>query len=134
MAAKLESQAQRHRLEGFTRGIALALGVGVDSSPSDASLTAMVCERVALAQSTESILCEMQDKDTGLRVKLADVKSERNESIRQIAVLKHELAGLKEDLKFAKSMGFVRGSVPKGTIIKDNTTLSQYVLGKRSDL
>ena len=76
----------------------------------------------------------MQEQDTALRIKLSDVKRIRNDSIQQIAVLKHEIAGLKEDLKFAQRQGYVRGSVPKCTAIRDNTTLSKFVLGRRSDV
>ena len=139
MAAKLDSlthqnEANRHRIDGFTRSIALALGVGADPPPSDASLVAMICQCTSLAQSTKSSVCAMQDQEQALRIKLSDVKRVRNDSIAQIAALKHEITGLKEDLKYAKNMGFVRGSVPKCTTIPDKNTLSHFVLGRRSDV
>ena len=139
MAAKLDSlmhqnEANRHRIDGFTRSIALALGVGADPPPSDASLVAMVCQCKTIAQSTASSVCAMQEQEKALRIKMADLKTVRNDSLTQIAVLKHEIAGLKEDLKYAKGMGFIRGSVPKCTTIRDNKTLSHFVMGRRSDV
>ena len=139
MTAKLESlahqnEAHRHRFDGLTRGIALALGVGADPPPQDASLVALVGQCQTMVHSTQSTLITMQEQDTALRIKLSDVKRIRNDSIQQIAVLKHEIAGLKEDLKFAQRQGYVRGSVPKCTAIRDNTTLSKFVLGRRSDV